>query len=81
MYDKRRRIMKNGRISLRVDKDSINTINIIMECCGCSKTDAIQLALDMTIGSFSCAMMNFHYHKVYKPNHTDRRTVKHNDIE
>jgi hypothetical protein len=69
--------MKKERISLRLDEDSINILNIIMEHCGCTKTDAIQLALDMTIGSFSTKMINFHFKEVYKPNYIDGRTQRH----
>ena len=70
-----------NRVSLRLDEDSSNVVNIIMEHCGCSKTDAIQLALDIVIGTFSTGMINFHYNKVYRGNHRDGREVKPDKIE
>ena len=68
--------MKKDRVSLRLDEDSGNVLDIIMNLCGCSKTDAVQLALDMVIGTFSTAMIEVHYNQVYKPNHVDGRTMR-----
>jgi hypothetical protein len=68
--------MKERRISLRLDEDSNNIINIIRECCGCTQTDAVQLALDMVIGTFSTGMINYHYENVYAPAYIKRKIKK-----
>ena len=68
--------MKDERVSLRLEKESTGIIDSIVECCGCSKTDAVQLALDMVIGNFTCDMIKRHYDSAYPFLSDDKRKVR-----